>query len=152
MRSLTSYLITIFAAMFWGYRLIGTLMAAVGKNFGFVPMDQTLEIVLLFLTLLALVLVFKRKMLGGVLYFSSYLLYFGTDLYNNIISGLNDYTTMLISAVGIILAVAVLGDIVFNNSRQANKTGDKKTDWYYKNEDYDRKYDERADRNNYRTM
>ena len=29
---------------------------------------------------------------------------------------------------------------------------DKKTDWFYKNEQYDRKLDERADKNNYRTM
>ena len=115
-------------------------------------MDQTIEIILLFVTLFALVLVFKRKLLGGVLYFSSYLLYFGTDLYNNIANETNDYMTILMSILGLILAIAVLGDIVLNKNREAHRTGDKKTDWYYKNKDYDRQYDERADKNNYRTM
>ena len=29
---------------------------------------------------------------------------------------------------------------------------DKKTDWFYGDEKYDRKMDERADKNNYRTL
>ena len=29
---------------------------------------------------------------------------------------------------------------------------DKKTDWFYQNEEFDRKLDDRADKNNYRTM
>ena len=29
---------------------------------------------------------------------------------------------------------------------------DKKTDWFYKNEQFDRKMDDRADKNNYRTL
>lgn len=28
----------------------------------------------------------------------------------------------------------------------------KKTDWFYKNEEFDRKLDDRADKNNYRTL
>ena len=152
MRTVTSYLITIFAGMFWGYRLIGTLMASLGRSFGFTPMNQTIEIILLFVTLFTLVLVFRRKLLGGVLYFSTYLLYFGTDLYNNIANGTGDYATMLMSVIGLVLGTAVLGDLLLNNSRDAKRVGDKKTDWYYRNKDYDRKFDERADKNNYRTM
>lgn len=115
-------------------------------------MDKTIEIALLFFTLFTLVLVFKRKLLGGVLYFSSYLLYFGTDLYNNIANETGDYMTMLMCIFGLVLAVAVLGDLLLNKNREANRQGDKKTDWYYRNKDYDRKFDERADKNNYRTM
>jgi len=29
---------------------------------------------------------------------------------------------------------------------------DKQTDWFYKNKEYDRKLDERADKNQYRTL
>ena len=37
--------------------------------------------------------------------------------------------------------------IIFKNNPK-----DKKTDWFYDNEQFDRKLDERADKNNYRTM
>ena len=115
-------------------------------------MDQTFEIILLFVTLFALVLIFKRKLLGAVLYFSTYLLYFGTDLYNNIVKQTNDYMTIATCIIGLILAIAVLLDIVINKNRESKKEYDKKTDWYYRNKDYDRKLDDRADKNNYRTL
>lgn len=115
-------------------------------------MEQTIEIILLFFTLFTLILIFKRKLLGGILYFSSYLLYFGTDLYNNIVNETDDYMTIIMSVLGIILAIAVLVDLLVNKNREINRRGDKKTDWYYKNEEYDRKLDERADKNNYRIM
>lgn len=40
-------------------------------------------------------------------------------------------------------------DILVNKNRNLG-SGTKKADWFYKNEDYDRKFDERADRNQYR--
>ena len=36
--------------------------------------------------------------------------------------------------------------------RDKNNPKDKKTDWFYTNEQYDRQLDERADKNNYRTL
>ena len=44
-----------------------------------------------------------------------------------------------------------LFDLIIDKSRKANPK-DKKTDWFYKNEQFDRKLDERADKNNYRTL
>ena len=38
------------------------------------------------------------------------------------------------------------------DKKQEWRPTDKKTDFFYKGDQYDRKYDERADRNNYRTM
>ena len=49
------------------------------------------------------------------------------------------------------LALAALFDVLLDKNRKAHPT-DKKTDWFYKNKDYDRKLDDRADKNNYRTM
>ena len=56
-----------------------------------------------------------------------------------------------ISLIGVILPIAVLFDLKIDKNRKANPV-DKKTDWYYKDEKYDREMDERADKNNYRTL
>ena len=40
-------------------------------------------------------------------------------------------------------------DIFLNKDRKGS-TKDKKTDWFYTNEQYDRKLDERADKNQYK--
>ena len=47
--------------------------------------------------------------------------------------------------------MAVLLDLLLDKNRKENPK-DKKTDWFYKNEEFDRKLDDRADKNNYRTM
>ena len=64
---------------------------------------------------------------------------------------ITDYTGMVISLIGLIIPVAVLLDLLADKNRKAHPK-DKKTDWFYKNEAYDRKFDERADKNNYRTL
>ena len=61
------------------------------------------------------------------------------------------YTDMFFALIGVALPIVALFDILFDKSRKANPTN-KKTDWFYKNEQYDRKLDERADKNNYRTL
>ena len=45
----------------------------------------------------------------------------------------------------------VLFEMLIEKNRMAHPV-DKKTDWFYKNEEYDRKLDDRADKNNYRTL
>ena len=138
-------------------RVAFTVASNFGIDFGIIPANVTLEIILLFVTLFALILVFKRFILGGFIYFGVYLVYFGTSLFNESMVAMNtpelaNFASIFMSIIGIMLAIAVLGDILLNKNREAKKTGDKKTDWYYKNKDYDRVYDERADKNNYRTM
>ena len=59
--------------------------------------------------------------------------------------------SVMVSIIGIVLPVAVLLDMLADKARKANPV-DKKTDWFYKNENFDRQYDERADKNNYRTL
>lgn len=58
---------------------------------------------------------------------------------------------LIFSMLGIILPLAVLIDLVLDKNRKDNPK-DKKTDWFYNNEEFDRKLDDRADKNNYRTM
>ena len=59
--------------------------------------------------------------------------------------------SMIVSLIGVVLPLAVLIDLLLDKQRKANPK-DNKTDWFYKNKDFDRKLDDRADKNNYRTM
>lgn len=154
MISLFSYLITILAGMFWFLRIVVTFCASMGMEMGIAPLNLNAEIVLLFVTLFALVLVIKRNMLGAYVYLVSYGGYFGMDVYNIILriqegGSINDYTSLLVSFLGIVLAVLAFFDVLFNKNRKGKFT-DKKTDFFYATDQYDRKYDERADRNQYK--
>ncbi len=150
-----------FIVMFWIFRIIVTLTVQYGAdNFGgFIVIDNTIEIVMLFVTLLCLILFVKRKMLGGIFYLIGYGWYFGTYIVNTVIpilsSGEPLEFEMIINTfagiVAIIIGIVAILDIVFERSR-AKHYSDDKTDWYFKTNKYDRKYDERADKNQYRTL
>jgi len=145
--------------LFWILRIIITLASQLGKSFmGVVPMNETFEIAILFLTLLCVVLIVKRKMIGSLLYLTIHAIYFGGDVTNklNILARnetltLTQSTEFMYSLIGIILPLAVLLDLLLDKNRKMNPK-DEKTDWFYKNEQFDRKLDDRADKNNYRTM
>lgn len=61
------------------------------------------------------------------------------------------YSNLLVCLVGIVIPIAAFFDVLLDKNRKANPI-DKKTDWFYKNKEYDRKLDERADKNQYRTL
>lgn len=155
MRSLASYLLVIFMVMFWIFRIVVAFTATMGIEFGVVPMNMNMEIILLFVTLLCIVLVGKRKLIGAIIYLISYGAYFGVDLYNIVMGIMNgsatlvEYSRAMASFVGVIIPIAVLFNILIDKSRMAHPV-DKQTDWFYKNEEFDRKLDERADKNQYR--
>lgn len=124
---------------------------------GITPINSNYEIILLFVTLLCMILVVKRKLAGALIYLLGYGSYFGVDLFNKLPSlmqgGVNlaNSLAVMISLIGIILPIAVLLDMLADKARKIHPV-DKKTDWFYKNEQFDRKLDDRADKNNYRTM
>lgn len=156
MRSLASYLLLIFMVMFWIFRLIVAFTTSMGIDIGFAPIDMNIEIILLFITILSLLLVAKRKLLGAIIYLISYGVYFGVDLYNavmNILNGetitLTQYTRVMVSFVGMIIPIAVFFNMLIDKNRSAHPV-DKKTDWFYKNKEFDRNIDSRADQNEYR--
>ena len=162
MKSLGSYLITIFAIMFWMFRVVVALLATIKVDFIAQPMDMTYEIILLFVTLIALVLVVKRNIIGAWIYFSAYLLYFGsfaiTEIINNVtgtdnsaIDFVTQHMNIFFSVLAIGISAAVLIDILFNKNR-TNNSVNKKMDWFYQKGVHEREYDERADKNNYRTL
>ena len=156
MNSMSSYLVAIFAVMFWIFRIVVALTNTIGIDIGFMPMNITYEIILLFVTLIAIILVLRRNLIGGIIYLASYFLYFGQDLYNRIMDMTNNTATtastplgIFAAAIAIILSIAVLFDLILTKNRTSSGAT-KKTDWYYKNKNFDRKLDERADKNNYK--
>ena len=159
MKNFSTWLLVCFMVMYWVFRIIVALMAQLHQEFFIVPFDLTMEIILLFVVLACLVLVVKRKMAGALIYLFAYGMYFGSDVATKLSAlfedasqvGIADYTTLIISLIGIILPIAVLLDLLADKNRKAHPK-DKKTDWFYKNEQYDRKLDDRADKNNYRTL
>ena len=159
MKKFSTYLLVMFMIIFWIVRIVVTLMSQFGKDFmGMVPMNETFEIAILFATLLCLVLIVKRKLIGSLLYLTLHAIYFGGDITNKLsIIANNDPLTLgenmqlFFSMLGIIIPLAVLIDLLLDKNRK-NNPKDKKTDWFYRNEEFDRKLDDRADKNNYRTM
>ena len=155
MTSMFSYLITIAGVVFWIIRLVITFTSSLNIDIGIEPIDFNIEVVLLFVTLFCMILIVKRNIIGALIYFVAYGGYFGTDLYNGIINikngdtNLVDYVTLFVSFLGVLIAFLTLLDIFLNKERKGS-TRDGKTDWFYKNKEYTRKLDERADTNQYR--
>ena len=163
MKNFSTWMLVIFMAMFWVLRIIIAFTYEMGGDFGGIePFNQTMEIILLFVVLACMVLIVKRKMVGALIYLLAYGMYFGTNLVTGIttlatanseidVTNLGMYLNTILSLIGIIIPVAVLFDLLLDKNRKANPK-DKKTDWFYKNEKFDREMDERADKNNYRTL
>ena len=155
MTSLFSYLITMFGGLFWILRIVVAITYSMDIDFPIEPLDFNIEIILLFVTLFCIILIIKRNLIGALIYFITYGLYFGTDLYNNFVNisnnqiGVTDYLSIFISLVGVIISFLTFLDIGLNKNRTVTPR-DKKTDWFYKNKEYDRKFDERSDRNQYK--
>jgi len=150
MKNLTTYLFLIFMIMFWIFRIIVVLCSNLGIDFIITPMDANFEVVLIFLTFLSMLFIVKRSMLGGLIYLAGNGLYFGTSIFNSIVgdSGIN-YVNIFFDMLGIILPILIVFDLLLDHNRKEHPV-DKKTDWFFKNKDFDRKLDERADKNQYK--
>lgn len=157
MKNLSSWLIAIFAFAFWGFRVVETVLHSMGQELALAPMNTTMEIALLFITFLCICFIPKRKILPVGIYLITHLFYYGMYIYQNVIGIINNtaplsiYMDLFVALIGVIIPVAAFFDVLLDKSRKANPM-DKKTDWFYKNKDYDRKLDERADKNQYRTL
>lgn len=163
MKNFSTWLLVMFMVMFWVFRIIVAVTYELGADFGGIePFNQTMEIILLFVVLVCMLLIIKRKIIGALIYLLAYGIYFGSDLVTGITtlvtatsdvnaSSMGLYLNTFISLIGIIIPVAILLDLLLDKNRKANPK-DKKTDWFFNNEQFDRKMDDRADKNNYRTM
>lgn len=154
MNKLSSWLITFFIVMFWIFRLIVAFTYNIAIDFPIKPLDFNIEMILLFVTLFAILLIIKRNLIGGIIYVIANVYYFGTYAYNlasssKTISMNDDLANLIVSGIALILSFAILIDLALNQEPHDGKDN-KDTYWFYKNKKYDRKLDERADKNQYR--
>ena len=159
MKSLSSWLLAMFMFMFWAFRIMITIATQYGSDGfgGFIVFNMTFEIVMLFVSLLCFVLFIRRMLLGGIIYLVGYGVYFGNYIITNAIPTLISSEEMdmivlenvILAVLGIILGLCLTLDIVFERAR-AKHFSDNKTDWFFDNKNYDRQFDERADRNQYK--
>ena len=158
MKSLSSWLLVMFMGMFWIFRIVVAFQAQYEKDFGgFITFNLTVEVILLFLVIVCMALVLRRNIIGGIIYLGVYGYYFGGYIVTNSLSSLINGETLsmsvlqntMVAAVGLLIALFVFFDLLIARVRRRDPK-DKKTDWYFQNDKYDRKYDERADKNEYR--
>lgn len=157
MKNFSSWMIAMFAFVFWVFRLIGTALYSIGNEFMFVPTNMAMEVALLFITFICICFIIKRKLLAAVIYLIAHFIYYGPSFAQHFMQLIQNtlpielYMSILFELFALGLALAALFDVLLDKNRKAHPT-DKKTDWFYKNKDYDRKLDDRADKNNYRTL
>ena len=157
MKKMSTYLLLIFMIMFWIFRVVVALGNSTGNNMGFPIENIQTEIILLFVDVVLIVLVIKRKLIGAIGFLVANIWYFGPKLVSaltTIGAGTSDiyaFDAAFESFIALILAIAILFDMLVDKNRK-NNPKDKKTDWFYKGTQYDRELDERADKNNYRTL
>ena len=152
-----SYMLTVWSVILWLFRSLVCALYTSDVSFFVQPLNVTFEIVLIFATIPCMVLVFKRNIIGAACYMAIYVSYFGTAIYNtmnNTVSsdGLNvgNSIDLAVSIIGVVIPVLTFLDILFNKHRKSVIGAKKSTDWYYKNDAYDRKLDDRADKNQYK--
>ena len=156
MISMISYLLTFLTILFWLFRLMVAYCFSMEIDIGFVPLNMTVELIMLAVSVPCIVLMIKRNLLATFIYAMMYWMYFGSDLIMTISAMMEGNVAIAMTSTAVAEIVGV-GIPVFNildvyiNKNRVGKAGDKQTDWFYKNKDYDRQFDERADRNNYRT-
>lgn len=155
MKNFTTYLLLMFSIMFWGLRVVIAIMYQAGTNLlGMTSWNITYEIVLIFVSLVFFVLIAKRNKIGGFAYLLAYGAYFGTDLYNIIIKksngvlDINSIMNLMVAVIGILIPLLTVIDMLLE--KHMRPSSNKKTDWFFENEQFDRKFDERADRNEYK--
>lgn len=145
-----SFLLNFLMMIFVGFRTYAVLEYTKGNSFIVVPYNHKVEIAILFLSVLFIYLIFKRKHAGGILLLGTYIAYYGTVVIKELNAGAQSMD-LFFSALGILLALLNLLDLIFNNTR-LGRASDGKTDWFYKNKEYDRNDDPRQDKNRYRIM
>lgn len=151
---LISYLFSMFAVFFWLFRLIISFAPNINLTLPFVSANPTIEIILLFISLIGLIGIFKRKTFLTAIYLASFFAYYGYEIFN-LLSNSQDALTsletqnMVIYSVGILIALTNFLDVLFNKERKGS-TKNTNLDWYYNEGNFEREKDERSDQNKYR--
>ena len=157
MRTMSNYLIIMLTVLLFIFRLIVVFTTTMEIEFMVTSLNVNIEIALLFVMIISIILMTKNKLSGAVILTVSSIAYYGSDIIQklNYISqnsgNIEIASQLIISLVCVIIPIFAFFIIAFAKE-QEKRPVHKKTDFFYKNEAYDRKYDERADKNNYRIL
>lgn len=151
---LISYLYSMFAILFWLFRLVVCFAPSVNWSLPFISTNPIIEIILLFISVLGLIGIFKRNTFLTAIYLASFFAYYGYEIYTIIGNKLDVFsnvqiTNLVIYIVGLLIALLNFLDVLFNKERKGS-TKNKNLDWYYDKGKFEREIDERADKNRYR--
>ena len=153
MNALFSFLLLFLAIIYWMFRVIVCLMATMQLEFFMVPYNTTFEIIMLFAIVACTVLIVKRNIIGPIVYLSLAFTYFGSSLYERFMAGASldiiSSSEVILEICGILIPLFMFLDILTNKTKM-NFAEARKTEWYFGTDKYDRQYDERADRNQYK--
>ena len=156
MRTMANYLIIMFLIMLFIFRIVVLFTAMIGIEFIVQPINIEFEIGLILIMLISIILITKNKLSGAIILVVASIAYYGPTLLSqiaNMSAGLSVDTAMqlVISVICVMIPICAFFVVAFAKE-QEKRPVDKKTDFFYKTDKYDIKYDERADKNNYRTM
>ena len=148
---LISYMVNMFAIMFWLFRVYVALMISGGSEIPFTTPGIEMEIAVIFITLISIFMIFRRNLIFASIYLGTYFAFFtyGIALMNGNISTNTQLLNAMLMVLGILIALLNFLDVMFNKNRKGS-TKDNKTDWFYATDKYEREFDERADRNQYK--
>ena len=148
---LLSYMVNMFAIMFWLFRVYVALMISGGSEIPFTTPGIEMEIAVIFITLISIFMICRRNLIFASIYLGTYFAFFtyGIALMNGNISTNTQLLNAMLMILGILIALLNFLDVMFNKNRKGS-TKDNKTDWFYATDKYEREFDERADRNQYK--
>ena len=156
-KTMAHYLIVMFMVMLMIFRFVVLFTTVIGIDFPVKSANENIEIGMIVLTLLCIILFTKTKLTGAILYLISSFIYYGPEFINLVPIAMNGVTStdmavqILVLMIELVIPIFALFILIYDKKQEINPV-DKKTDFFYKGEQYERKYDERADKNNYRTM
>jgi len=157
MRSMANYLIIMLTIMLFIFRMIVVFTTILGIDFMVQAINVNYEMGLLLIMIVSIILMSKNKLSGSIILLIASLAYYGPSLLEQITHITSNAVSLetklqaIISLICITIPTFAFFIIAFAKE-QEKRPVDKKTDFFYKTDAYDRKYDERADKNNYRTL
>ena len=155
MKSFEHYLIVFFTAILFVFRIVVVITTVLGVKFSVFSLNVPFELILLVLMLLSIILMVRTRLTGAVIFLISSLIYYLPDLLNSlrnlsqVTSTIEGNIQLIATVIGLLIPIFAFFIMLMAKKQQINPVN-KKTDFFYKGTQYDREYDKRADKNNYR--
>ena len=156
-KSMAHYLIIMFMVMLLIFRFIVLFTTSLAIDFPVKSYNEGMEVGVIFITLVCIILFTKTKLIGGILYLVTSFIYYGFEFFKLLPSiiaeniSMDEGTQAIVLMIELVIPIFAFFILLYDKKQEIAPT-DKKTDFFYKGDQYDRKYDERADKNNYRIM